>query len=449
MKLVPAKCPSCGADIEVDKDSDSTKCEYCDSKILVEDAIAKIKVELSGSVEVKNMPKLGNYVSLADRYYSEFRFREANTEYKKALELDPHNIKLIFRQHICRCCMASVSNYDPFIIYNAFDEVNKNANHFDNIDDVKNLSKKDDELSEFAYESCNANAYMINKIVDYYKSNNLQRSELIILHSKIQSSAMTIDYARRFILKNEKEKQLDALDYYISAMHILAQPLSYRKKRTKYLSYYNASIKSKRLFIKNKKEAESEREQLLNENPELINKTSLNIKNGGYYSVEIYNYLIVGLIILSIIGSLICIGIKYYFGIIVFAISFILQLRQVQKSTNTKKDMFSAGLTSVLIIIFATIIAINAYSYFIPKYLGKWQNESMTIEIKDDKAVIVINATGEKITDKYEVINETTGEETKYRIKVKNYEFIYTEKDKKEKMCQIVKKNCTNELKKS
>ena len=50
MKLVAAKCPNCGASIDVDKDSESTKCDFCKSKIIVEDAIAKYKIELSGEV---------------------------------------------------------------------------------------------------------------------------------------------------------------------------------------------------------------------------------------------------------------------------------------------------------------------------------------------------------------------------------------------------------------
>ena len=96
-KLVASKCPNCGANIDVDKDSYITKCEFCHSKIMVDDAIAKVKIEINANVEIKNLPKYENYLTLADRYYSEFMLREAKSEYKKALELDPNNPKLIFR----------------------------------------------------------------------------------------------------------------------------------------------------------------------------------------------------------------------------------------------------------------------------------------------------------------------------------------------------------------
>ena len=37
MKLFPAKCPSCGGDIELDENSKVIKCDYCNTSIVVED----------------------------------------------------------------------------------------------------------------------------------------------------------------------------------------------------------------------------------------------------------------------------------------------------------------------------------------------------------------------------------------------------------------------------
>ena len=49
VKLQAAKCPSCGADIEVDKHSDSTKCEYCNSKIIVDDNLKTLLIDIQNS----------------------------------------------------------------------------------------------------------------------------------------------------------------------------------------------------------------------------------------------------------------------------------------------------------------------------------------------------------------------------------------------------------------
>ena len=43
IKLTAAKCPNCGADIEVNPQSDTAKCKYCNSTILVEGALNIMK----------------------------------------------------------------------------------------------------------------------------------------------------------------------------------------------------------------------------------------------------------------------------------------------------------------------------------------------------------------------------------------------------------------------
>ena len=102
MRLTSAKCPNCGADIKVNKAEEKTVCEYCKSEILVEDAIAKLKVVVEGEVELKGVPKLESYLKLGDRAYKDGEFDEAYINYSKALELDPDNATAILRQGISK-----------------------------------------------------------------------------------------------------------------------------------------------------------------------------------------------------------------------------------------------------------------------------------------------------------------------------------------------------------
>ena len=102
MRLTSAKCPNCGADIKVNKAEEKTVCEYCKSEILVEDAIAKLKVVVEGEVELKGVPKLESYLKLGDRAYKDGEFDEAYANYSKALELDPDNAIAILRQGLSK-----------------------------------------------------------------------------------------------------------------------------------------------------------------------------------------------------------------------------------------------------------------------------------------------------------------------------------------------------------
>lgn len=110
MKLMSAKCPNCGAGIEVNQNLEKTICQYCGSTVLVNDAIEKYKIELSGKVEVdgiksnttrleeaKTHAKVGEYVQ-AIRVISELLEKdhfniEAHCEYLKDM-LDLYKIRI-------------------------------------------------------------------------------------------------------------------------------------------------------------------------------------------------------------------------------------------------------------------------------------------------------------------------------------------------------------------
>lgn len=64
MKLVAAKCPSCGANIEVSPNDEATKCKYCGNAILVEDALKKFEVEVRGTVQISGISSLENDLEL-------------------------------------------------------------------------------------------------------------------------------------------------------------------------------------------------------------------------------------------------------------------------------------------------------------------------------------------------------------------------------------------------
>ena len=111
MKIVAAKCPNCGASIKVDSDSNMTKCEYCRSTVIVEDAIEKYKVELHRSIEVSNLPKFENFIKLADKAFENKKYVEAEENYTKALELKPDDIWSIAREGICKDLNSEISDY--------------------------------------------------------------------------------------------------------------------------------------------------------------------------------------------------------------------------------------------------------------------------------------------------------------------------------------------------
>lgn len=98
IKLVPAKCPSCDANIEVNEKLEKTICQYCGTTVLIDEAISKHKVELSGKVKVVN--DYSNKIETAKKFMKLKKYKEATYEIGEVLLKDKLNVeaKLIFIQ---------------------------------------------------------------------------------------------------------------------------------------------------------------------------------------------------------------------------------------------------------------------------------------------------------------------------------------------------------------
>ena len=55
MALQTFKCPNCNGELQMDDGLEKGYCMYCGSTIHVKEEVAKIKIELSGKVEMKNV----------------------------------------------------------------------------------------------------------------------------------------------------------------------------------------------------------------------------------------------------------------------------------------------------------------------------------------------------------------------------------------------------------
>ncbi len=425
MKLVAAKCPSCGADIEVDKDSDSTKCEYCKSKILVDDAIAKVKVEVS----VKNMPKYEDYVKMGDKYYSEFLFREARTEYKKALEFDPNNIELLFCEKACRACSASFEKMKEDLVREAFDGVREKV-------------KDKKEISRYAHEAIKLTAFIINKTTDHYRNNNLTHEEVIEVHYRIMSCADNIEYFGNFINEEDKEYKLDYFDYYISSMHLLTQDMKYRVNGTRKKSTYVISYDKKKKYVENLKAKQVEREKLLAENKELESKSTLSLPKTNYFASQQMAVYFIGLFIFNIGAGVAYFKFSKYYALGLVVANFFILLRALKLATNNPKALKKNSIISTIFLIISVFIAISIFTT--KKYINNWGSALMYINIGKEEAGLKLMRTGENITGKYYVScnlkSECTIQLSTYKFKYANDELCYLENDECTTVLKVTEK---------
>ena len=167
MKLVAARCPNCGANIDVDKDSDSTRCEYCKSKIIVEDAIQKVKVDISGSVEVSNSTSASKLMKIAYRHYCDKDYFEALKKYERALEMDPDNALIVLRIGLCKALMAPIKNVDVKNIHKSVK----------NMTSLVNTEKEENELNSYLMETKSVIDLLVYNLKNLINNNQLTYDE--------------------------------------------------------------------------------------------------------------------------------------------------------------------------------------------------------------------------------------------------------------------------------
>lgn len=93
MKLVAAKCPSCGANLEVNSKDEIVTCKYCDSKVIVDDAIAKYKLEVSGKVKVSGIKDNEDRLKDAKKYIELKEYSDAYSVLNYVIDTEPFNIE--------------------------------------------------------------------------------------------------------------------------------------------------------------------------------------------------------------------------------------------------------------------------------------------------------------------------------------------------------------------
>ena len=87
MKFVAAKCPSCGANIQVDEDRKKCFCQFCGSQIFVEEAIQMIK----GTVQIDFKNQIDNFLIRANEFMEQKRYSDAEIYFNKVLDIDATN----------------------------------------------------------------------------------------------------------------------------------------------------------------------------------------------------------------------------------------------------------------------------------------------------------------------------------------------------------------------
>ena len=92
MAFISGRCPNCSGEIHLDDSKDKGFCLHCGSPVQVQEAVARLKVEHSGSVQLSGIASDQSLVEYGERLL-ETNPNEAKKKFEKALEINPENWK--------------------------------------------------------------------------------------------------------------------------------------------------------------------------------------------------------------------------------------------------------------------------------------------------------------------------------------------------------------------
>lgn len=93
-KLVPAKCTSCGANLEVDASQETAICSFCNASYIVEKAISNYNISLNGNLNIKNATinvngiDIDNLILRAKEFELDCKYEMAIDYYNQVLDAD-------------------------------------------------------------------------------------------------------------------------------------------------------------------------------------------------------------------------------------------------------------------------------------------------------------------------------------------------------------------------
>lgn len=126
VKFINAKCPSCGASLNIDNTEDRVVCDYCKNIIIVNDALEKYKLEISGNISIEGISSNVELIESANELLEMSEYLKAKKKFLEFSERCPDNYQGWLGLLICRTRNFTIK--DNNIMFG--NDVNKYKDHF-------------------------------------------------------------------------------------------------------------------------------------------------------------------------------------------------------------------------------------------------------------------------------------------------------------------------------
>lgn len=186
MSIVSAKCPNCGATIQLDNERIEGFCSYCGSKVKVLDAINLVKIDKSGDLK--------NYLSLANSAIEAHNGEEALSYANKVLELDSSNSEAWYTKMLATGLLAILKDLKCSEVIAA----GRKAIEFSSNEKTKN-----DVYGYFLTKCLNDLKFCMNQLQDTKAIKDLYQANCAVNAFKATENTIASDMIADLILTGE------------------------------------------------------------------------------------------------------------------------------------------------------------------------------------------------------------------------------------------------------
>ena len=153
MRFIKASCPSCGGNIELDKDKDTGYCSYCGSKIVKD----KILIEHNGNISLNGLANEKSLIERAFLFIEDRSFINAEKYFERVLDINPHCSQAYIGKLMCKLqitdiqdlsnCDTPLEKHKEFLLAMRFASPEE-LNTYKNLND-KTLKNFDEKIKRF------------------------------------------------------------------------------------------------------------------------------------------------------------------------------------------------------------------------------------------------------------------------------------------------------------
>ena len=153
VKLKDAKCPNCGANIQVNDKLENTICQYCGSQVVKEEAIEKYKLEISGKVEVDGIKGRNSKLEQAKKHFKLDEFDVAKRILKEIIADDSLDVEAYIELLKVNIELLKASDFDEdssdLTNYAGWQLFNEIISNYERAKKIYENGNVDEELTEY------------------------------------------------------------------------------------------------------------------------------------------------------------------------------------------------------------------------------------------------------------------------------------------------------------